>query len=78
MRILNNSFYINRRKYMKSIPEKLYLDLIKKALTFSLWAEPLIPLETFNYKCYRKSLWERFVVSALSRLLKLKRLHLCT
>lgn len=60
------------------MPEKLYLDLIKKTLTFSLWSEPLIPLEVFNHRCYRRGLWKRLIVSALSSLLKLKGLHLCT
>lgn len=30
-------------------PEALYLDLMKKTLSFTLWPEPPIPLETFNY-----------------------------
>ena len=30
--------------------EERYLQLMKKALSFSLWPEPPIPLETFNYQ----------------------------
>jgi O-methyltransferase len=27
-----------------------YIDLLKKTLSFSLWPEPSLPIETFNYK----------------------------
>ena len=30
-------------------PEVLYLELIKRALSFTLWPEPPMPVETFNY-----------------------------
>jgi O-methyltransferase len=30
-------------------PAALYLDLIKRALSYTLWEEPGIPIETFNY-----------------------------
>jgi hypothetical protein len=34
---------------MKSKPEELYLNLLKKTLTFTLWPEPPIDLEKYNY-----------------------------
>lgn len=45
----------------------LYIDLLKKALTFSLWPEPPIPIETFNY---RRSRARRAVVKAVAGLLR--------
>ncbi len=43
-----------------------YLELMKNALSFSLWVEPGIPIETFNY---RRSILSRFLVKALSAVL---------
>jgi hypothetical protein len=54
--------------------EDLYLALMKKALSFALWPEPPISIETFNY--WRSSLLLRQLVSGVSKLLKRKRLHL--
>jgi hypothetical protein len=34
---------------MEHRPEVLYLDLLKKALSYSLWPEPLVPVDRFNY-----------------------------
>lgn len=34
---------------MNKKPEQLYLDMMKKTLSFSLWPEPLIPLEVYNF-----------------------------
>jgi len=34
-------------------PEQLYLDLMKKTLSFSLWPEPPIPVDMFEYKRFR-------------------------
>ncbi len=34
-------------------PENLYLDLMKKTLSFSLWPEPPIPVDMFEYKRFR-------------------------
>lgn len=48
---------------MPMSPEALYLDLLKKTLSFSLWAEPPVPLAVFNYS--RPPL-KRVAVSALS------------
>lgn len=37
-------------QYARVSPETLYLDLLKKALTFTLWKEPGIPIEAFAYR----------------------------
>jgi O-methyltransferase len=58
---------------MKGRPEDLYLDLMKKTLTFTLWPEPPIPIETFNDQ--RPPL-KRMFVSAVSRILKFEQLQL--
>jgi hypothetical protein len=49
---------------VKHQPELLYLDLLKKTLSFSLWPEPPIPVTTFN--CLR-SPGKRVVATALSK-----------
>ena len=54
-------------------PEKLYLDLIKKTLSFALWPEPPIPITAFNSL---RSLIKRFPVSLVARILKYKKLYL--
>jgi O-methyltransferase len=53
--------------------ERLYLDLLKKTLSFTLWPEPPIPIDTFNYL---NSPTKRFWVSMVSRVLKIKHLRL--
>jgi len=53
------------KKSMKTTPEHLYLDLLKKALSFSLWPEPPLSIATFNYA---RSAWKRAVVAAAVRL----------
>jgi len=53
---------------MKRGPEELYLDLIKKTLSFVLWQEPPIPAVTFNYE---RSPAKRFLISTISGMLKL-------
>jgi O-methyltransferase len=58
---------------MKGRAEELYLDLMKKTLTFTLWPEPPIPIETFNDQ--RPPL-KRMFVSAVSRILKFEQLQL--
>jgi len=52
---------------MKKRPEDLYLTLMKNTLSFMLWPEPPIPVETFNY---RNPPAKRFWVAASSRILK--------
>ncbi len=58
---------------MERKPEELYLDLLKKTLSFILWPEPPIPIDTFKYT--RPSL-KRLLVSLISRILRLKHLQL--
>ena len=54
-------------------PEQRYLELLKKALAFTLWPDPPVPIETFDY---HRSPIVRRLLSLLSRLLALRRLHL--
>lgn len=53
---------------MGTKPESLYLDLMKKTLSFMLWDEPGIPIETYAYK---RSLKKRIFIHTLSRFLRL-------
>src|SRR5437764_6884541 len=50
---------------MKTTPEQLYLDLLKKTLSFSLWPEPPLPIATFNYA---RPAWKRAVLAVAERL----------
>jgi len=52
--------------------EQLYLDLMKKTLSFTLWPEPPVPITTF----YIRSPVKRFLVSAVSKVLKKRKLQL--
>lgn len=55
---------------MKSKSEDLYLDLMKKTLTFSLWPEPPVPIDTFRHggsRLKRLTLW---FLSHISRILR--------
>ncbi|MBU2618133.1 MAG: TylF/MycF family methyltransferase [Proteobacteria bacterium] len=52
---------------MKNASISLYLDLIKKTLSFTLWPEPGIPLETFNYK---RSTAKRYFIHNLTKILR--------
>lgn len=54
-------------------PIDLYLDLLKKTLSFSLWPEPPTPIETFRDS---SGPLQRIAVSAISRLLATRRLVL--
>ncbi len=58
---------------MPGTPEQRYLHLLKRALAFMLWPEPPVPLELFNS---RRGPLERYVVSAIAGVLRLRRLHL--
>jgi O-methyltransferase len=58
---------------MSNDPKQLYLSLLKQTLSFNLWHEPPIPLETFNY---RRSSFRRGLVSFVSRTLALGRMQL--
>lgn len=53
---------------MNTKPQLLYLDLMKKTLSFMLWDETGVPIETFIYK---RSLKKRILLRAFSRILKL-------
>ncbi len=48
---------------MTASPPALYLDLLKKTLSFSLWPEPPVPLRLFNYG---RPPWKRAIVSEVS------------
>jgi O-methyltransferase len=50
-------------------PEKRYLELLKEALTFSLWEQPPLPITAMNYV---RSPARRAIVSGLERLLRRK------
>ncbi len=50
---------------MKTTPEQLYLALLKKTLSFSLWPEPPLPIHTFNYA---RPAWKRRVIEAAESL----------
>ena len=63
----------NLNMVIKRDPALLYLDIMKKALSFSLWEEAGIPIEVFNYK---RSLLKRLFVYTLSRLLRLAGLRI--
>jgi len=54
-------------------PEALYLDLIKKTLSFTLWPEPPIPLETFKYS---RPPVKRYLISLVSWILRHKNIQL--
>ncbi len=58
---------------MKREPEKRYLDLLKKTLSFSLWPEPPIPLTLFNET---RSPLKRAAVSWVSRALAARNLEI--
>jgi O-methyltransferase len=58
---------------MKRTPTELYLDLMKKTLSFTLWPDPPIAIDLFKY--YKRPL-TRLVISFLSWILKSKQLVL--
>jgi hypothetical protein len=60
---------------MPSSPEQRYLDLVKRALTFSLWPEPPVPIETFND---RRPVARRVLVRLATAALGRTRLRLAT
>jgi len=59
-------------------PEDLYLDLLKKALSFSLWRDPPIPVELLNYRGSpaKRSLLKRGVFALIARALRDTKLRL--
>ena len=54
-------------------PEKLYLDLMKKTLSFALWPEPPVPVDMFEYKKFRPM---KRTLALASRMLELRQLQL--
>jgi O-methyltransferase len=58
---------------MKRMPEDLYLELMKHTLSFALWPEPPVPIDTFNY---RRPLFKKLAVSFISRILRSNQLQL--
>ena len=58
---------------MNEKPEWLYLDLMKKTLSFLLWPEPPVPITTFPGST---SPVKRFLASAISRVLSKMKLQL--
>ena len=58
---------------VKRRPEDLYLELMKKALAFTLWPEVPISLDAFNY---RRPPFKRFAVSCISRILRSRKLQI--
>lgn len=58
---------------MENRPEALYLDLIKKALTFILWPEPPVPVDEVQYP---RPLIKRGIVRLVTQLLRFKNLQL--
>jgi hypothetical protein len=56
-------------------PRQLYLDLMKKTLAYTLWPDPPLPIEAYNYL---RPFWQRMLVSAASRMLGWRHLGLTT
>ena len=58
---------------MDPTPEDLYLDLLKKTLSFALWQEPPVPVDVFNY---RNPPFKRWLLSVLSQFCRSQKLQL--
>jgi hypothetical protein len=58
---------------MTQKPELLYLNLMKKALSFTLWPEPPLPIALSNLD---RPPVKRFLVSAVSKILEKRRLEI--
>ncbi len=58
---------------MRIKPEELYLDLLKKSLSFTLWPEPPIPITTMNFQ---RSFVKRTMLAIVSQVLEQYRLQL--
>jgi O-methyltransferase len=59
---------------MKQKPELLYLDLMKKTISFTLWPEPPMPIRLST-----SGRWphKRFLVNAILRILDRRKLQIC-
>ena len=53
--------------------ENLYLDLVKKTLTFDLWPEPPVPMSVFNYS---RAPYKKWIISILSKILSYGKMEL--
>lgn len=49
---------------MELTPEQMYLDLLKKTLSFMLWPEPPVNIITFNFM---RPFYKRLIASALAK-----------
>lgn len=49
---------------MESTPERMYLDLLKKTLSFMLWPEPPVNIRTFNFM---RPLYKRLIATGLAK-----------
>jgi len=49
---------------MESTPERMYLDLLKKTLSFMLWPEPPVNIRTFNFM---RPLYKRLIAGGLAK-----------
>jgi hypothetical protein len=58
---------------MNDTPEQLYLDLLKKTLSFSLWPEPPVPIAAFNEG---RPAWKRGLIGIMSGLAAAARMEL--
>lgn len=58
---------------MKQKPELLYLNLIKKTLSFTLWSEPPILITP---SIYNRSSFNKLLISVISKILTKKKLHI--
>jgi len=58
---------------MTQKPELLYLDLMKKTLSFALWPEPAIPIATFNAD---RTPVGRFVASTITQVMAVGNLQI--
>jgi O-methyltransferase len=63
------------RRFVYQKPEELYLELLKKTLTFSLWPEPPVDLSQAFWKT-RRPIRQRSIM-LVQKILKRKSLQLC-
>ena len=64
---------------MAQTPQELYLDLMKRVLSFSLWPEPPIPINAFlssESTSLRKTVAKRMVLPAVTNVLRRMKLQL--
>jgi hypothetical protein len=71
----NTQIHADRRESASSASSAadLYLDLMKRTLSYALWPEPGVPVETFNH---RSALLKKPLVAATARVLRAAGLQL--